>query len=107
MQYSTEKPADHLELRIYTGADADFTLYEDENDNYNYEQGKYATIPFNWNEHTQTLTIGERKGEFPGMLAKRTFQIVFVGKGHGCGMEPTKKADRQITYAGDTITVTK
>jgi len=107
MQYSTEKPADPLELRIYTGADADFTLYEDENDNYNYEQGKYATIPFNWDEQTQTFTIGERKGEFPGMLAKRTFQIVFVGKGHGCGMEPTKKADRQITYAGDTITIIK
>ena len=38
-EWSTEKPADPIELRIYRGADGDFTLYEDENDNYNYEKG--------------------------------------------------------------------
>jgi alpha-D-xyloside xylohydrolase len=45
MEYSTQKPADPIELRVYRGADGDFTLYEDENDNYNYEKGAYATIP--------------------------------------------------------------
>ncbi len=44
VQYATEKPADPIELRIYPGADGSFTLYEDENDNYNYEKGVYATI---------------------------------------------------------------
>ena len=39
------KPADPIELRVYPGADGSFTLYEDENDNYNYEKGVYATIP--------------------------------------------------------------
>ena len=63
MQYATEKPADPIELRVYRGADGKFTLYEDEGDNYNYEKGKYATIPFEWNEAKQTLTIGKRARE--------------------------------------------
>jgi len=42
-EWSTQKPADPIELRIYRGADGDFTLYEDENDGYDYEKGAYAT----------------------------------------------------------------
>ena len=72
-EWSTEKPADPIELRIYRGADADFTLYEDENDSYNYEKGIYATIPLHWDDAKQTLTIGDRKGQFPGMLRKPQF----------------------------------
>ena len=40
-----EKPADPIELRVYRGADGQFTLYEDEGDGYNYEKGQSATIP--------------------------------------------------------------
>ena len=76
MQYVGEKLWDNLELRVYPGADATFTLYEDEGDNYNYENGVYATIPVTWSEHTHTLTIGERKGTFPGMLQQRRFTII-------------------------------
>ena len=66
-EWSTEKPADPIELRVYPGADGDFTIYEDENDTYNYEKGAYATTPLHWNDASHTLTIGDRKGEFPGM----------------------------------------
>ena len=76
MQYVGEKTWDNLEIRVYPGADATFTLYEDEGDNYNYEKGVYSTIPFHWDESAQTLTIGARQGTFPGMLEKRTFTIV-------------------------------
>ena len=76
MQYVGEKAWDHLELRLYPGADGSFTLYEDEGDNYNYEKGAYATIPFHWNDRARTLTIGERQGSYPGMLATRQFTIV-------------------------------
>jgi len=50
IQYASEKPADPVELRIYPGADGSFTLYEDEDDSYNYEKGIYATIVFSWND---------------------------------------------------------
>ncbi|MBQ9355838.1 MAG: DUF5110 domain-containing protein [Prevotella sp.] len=76
MQYVGETAWDDLELRVYPGADATFTLYEDEGDGYNYEQGVYSTITFSWNDRSRTLTIGRRQGEYPGMLRQRQFTIV-------------------------------
>jgi alpha-D-xyloside xylohydrolase len=76
MQYTGEKQWDHLEILLYPGADGDFTLYEDEGDTYNYEHGIYTTISFHWNDRTRTLTIGDRQGNYPGMLSTRKFTIV-------------------------------
>ena len=76
MQYVGEKAWDNLEIRVYPGADGDFTLYEDEGDGYNYEKGIYTTITFHWNNKSRTLTIGNRKGEYPGMLKTRRFTVV-------------------------------
>ena len=75
MQYVGEKAWDNLEIRIYPGADGEFTLYEDEGDNYNYEKGVYSTIKFKWNNRTRTLTIANRQGQYPGMLQNRKFII--------------------------------
>jgi alpha-D-xyloside xylohydrolase len=105
-EWSTEKPEDPIELRIYRGADGDCTLYEDENDGYNYENGAYATIQFHWDDAKQVLTIADRKGEFPGMLAERTLQVVFVGENHGVGVMPEAKPDKVVHYSGKQITVT-
>ena len=76
MQYVGEKSWDNLEIRVYPGADGSFTLYEDEGDNYNYEQGYYATITFVWNDKARTLTIGTRQGGYKGMILDRQFTIV-------------------------------
>ena len=105
VQYATEKPADPIELRIYRGADGEFTLYEDEGDSYNYEKGAYATIPFAWNESKETLTIGSRSGKFPGMLKERTFRVVFVSLGHGAGPAAEEKADSVVNYTGKSVVV--
>jgi len=105
LQYATEKPADPLELRIYPGADGSFTLYEDENDNYNYEKGIYSIIDFQWEDKNRLLTIGERKGNFPGMLHERTIQIVLVTEGHGIGIDITAEPDKSIIYTGEKQTV--
>lgn len=78
LQYTDEQPADTLTLYVYAGKDGKFTLYEDESTNYNYEKGKYAMIPIQYNEAKRELIIGERKGEFKGMLRERTFQVVYV-----------------------------
>ena len=106
VEYAAEKSADPIELRIYRGANGAFTLYEDENDTYDYEKGVYATIPFSWDDSAQTLTIGDRTGSFPGMLEKRTFRIVFVGENHGTGGGLTENADKTVQYAGKKISVT-
>jgi alpha-D-xyloside xylohydrolase len=99
IQYATEKN-DPVEIRIYPGVDGEFTLYEDENDNYNYEKGFYSTIKFKWSDSTKTLNIGKRKGDFVGMLERRNFNIVIVSPNHGSGIEVTDKVERIITYKG-------
>jgi len=105
VQYSTEKPADPIELRIYQGASGKFTIYEDENDNYNYEKGKYATITVAWDEKKQTLTIGKRSGSFLGMLKERNFRAVFVGPAHGVGLDTASDRDRLVRYTGAAVSV--
>jgi alpha-D-xyloside xylohydrolase len=107
MQYATEKPADPIELRVYRGADGKFTLYEDEGDNYNYEKGKYATIPISWNEAKRTLEIGKRTGDFAGMVKERTFNIVWVSENHGAGISTTEKPDAVVHYNGKVVRITE
>ena len=80
MQYAEESKWDNLDIIVYPGADATFTLYEDEGDNYNYEKGEYATIPFTWDDARGQLTIGKRQGSFKGMLTHRKFHVRIVGK---------------------------
>jgi alpha-D-xyloside xylohydrolase len=103
IQYSTEK-TDPMEIRIYPGANGEFTLYEDENDNYNYEKGVYSLIEFHWNNALKTLTISNRKGEFPGMLNKRKFEIVLVNENSGIGIE-TPAILKAIDYSGKKLEV--
>lgn len=97
VQYANEKKWDNLEIRVYPGSNGAFTLYEDENDNYNYEKGVYSTITFNWDDAKKSLTINDRKGSFPGMLATRKFNIVVVSDG--------KKMDKVVTYTGKKVVV--
>lgn len=107
IEYTTQKPEDPIELRVYPGADGEFTLYEDENDTYNYEKGVFATIPIRWDDAAGKLTIGDRTGKFPGMLERRTFRIVFVRSAHGAGMASTPEADNVVQYSGSQLTVTR
>jgi alpha-D-xyloside xylohydrolase len=99
-EYSSQKPDNPIELRIYPGADGDFTVYEDQGDTYNYEKGQFATIPIHWNDATHTLKIGERKGSFPGMLENRTFNVVVVGQDHGAGVDVVSSPDKAVQYSG-------
>lgn len=105
VQYAEEKKWDDLEIRVYSGADGKFVLYEDENDNYNYEKGAYATITFLWNDKKRELTIQDRAGAFPGMQAERKFSIVLVNAGKGAGEQITNTPDKRITYTGKKTVV--
>jgi len=107
MQYANESKADTLELRVYTGTDGLFKLYEDEGDNFNYQKGKSSIIPFAWNEKSQMLTIGERQGSFNEMLNKRTIQIVWVDRGVGTGINYPVSISKTILYNGKAVKVQK
>ena len=105
LQYSSEKPADPIELRIYRGANGKFTLYEDQGDTYDYEKGKYATIPISWDDAKRTLEIGTRTGDFPGMLKERTFNVIWVSAAHGAGIPVTEQPDAVVHYSGKAVKV--
>ncbi len=104
MQWSAEKPAELINLYVYTGADGSFSLYEDEDLNYNYEKGAYANIPMTWNDAEGTLTIGDRTGEFPGMLKQRKFNVVKVSPDSPQGFDRDAKG-KLVEYDGKAVTV--
>ncbi|HEY3668354.1 MAG TPA: DUF5110 domain-containing protein [Polyangiaceae bacterium] len=104
-EYASAKVADPIELRVYRGAEGEFTLYDDENNHYKHKKSAPATIPLTWSEAQQTLTIGPRSGAFPGMLQSRTFNVVFVSAGHGVGISTTQAVDRAVTYSGVRLQV--
>ena len=94
MQYVGEKAWDNMELRLYPGADGSFTLYEDEGDNYNYEKGVYTTITFSWNDKARQLTIGDRQGNYPGMIQNRQFMVTLPDG-----------TSRQVDYNGNQLII--
>ncbi len=105
VQYATEKKWDNLEIRIYPGANGEFTLYEDENDNYNYEKGAFSTIKFEWKDKSKTLNISKISGSFKGILKDRTFNIVLVDKVNTVGGISSSKFNKTIQYSGKAKSV--
>ena len=99
IRWSDERPADVIDLYVYAGADGAFTLYEDENINYNYEKGFYSMIGFRYEDESASLKIGERQGEFPGMLKQRVFNIIKVTP------EGTAKPVK-VVYEGKEMNIT-
>ena len=105
IEYTTQKQADHIKLYVYTGADAQFSLYEDEGTNYNYEKGAFANIPMAYDEASKKLTIGAREGEFEGMLEERQFEVIFITKETVKAFNPSTDSGIVVDYRGSEIEV--
>ncbi|HEX3731145.1 MAG TPA: TIM-barrel domain-containing protein, partial [Opitutaceae bacterium] len=105
LQYVGEKPADPITLFVYAGSDGHFSVYEDDGLSYGYEQGAYSRIPISWSEADRTLTIGGRQGGFPGMLQRRSFQLVLVRPGHAASPAADAKPDAATAYDGSPVTI--
>lgn len=110
LQHTGEKASDPLELRIFDGGDATFTLYEDDGESgFDTTTGAAATgaatILFSWDDAAETLTVGPRSGSFPGMLTSRTLHVVRVAPGHGVGVAPTETPDAVATYSGAKLVI--
>ena len=105
IEYTREKQAENIRLFVYLGNDGKFTLYEDEGVNYNYEDGKYAKIEFNYKDSIKTLTINRREGEFSGMLKERTFTIIPVSESDAIGYNPNATSDKVVNYTGEKVKI--
>jgi alpha-D-xyloside xylohydrolase len=104
VQYATEHPDAPYEIRIYPGADGKFTVYEDDNETYGYEKGRYATYELSWNDAARSLSVGARKGSYPGLVKTRKLNIVLAGPANASAIGPAGGA-RSITYTGRPVEV--
>ena len=95
MQYVDEVRDAPYEVRIYTGEDAQFVLYEDAGDGYGYERDERSSIWMRWNQREAELVITRREGKFPGMIEARDYRIVFV-RPEGC-------CERVLRYTGEGV----
>lgn len=105
MEWSDEKPAETINLYVYAGRDGHFTLYEDEGTNYDYERGLYAMIDFSYDDASHTLTIGQRRGQFPGMLLSRRFNVVLVKAGKAQALNLDNSQGKLVNYSGEAVQV--
>lgn len=103
--YADQNADGPLQVRVYPGCDASFTLYEDEGDNYNYENGAYARTELTWDEAKKTLFIGARDGSFPGMAETREVSLVVVGRGKGCGKELAETVDGMAVMGAESVAI--
>ena len=105
MEWSDEKPAELITLYVYGGRDAQFTLYEDEGTNYNYEHGKYATIEISYDDAQRTVTFGQRQGSFPGMLKQRRFNIIYVTADNPSPLDFNQPDNNVVHYSGKRLVI--
>lgn len=95
-QHVNDQPDAPIELHVYPGNDGCFLLYEDEGDSYHYEQGAFATIQIKWDNAARLLTLGQRAGQYPGMLEQREFRVI---------VHDVKSDGRRVHYDGQSISV--
>jgi alpha-D-xyloside xylohydrolase len=107
IQYTAQKPDAPITLFVYTGHDGAFTLYEDSGSDYGYEKGEFANIPLAYDEARGELKIGARRGAFPGMAAKRTFNVRWISaRTHGAA-DLDAKPDQSVEYSGSAVMIRK
>jgi alpha-D-xyloside xylohydrolase len=104
IQNTTQAQTD-LTLYVYAGKNGTFSLYEDENTNYNYEKDASATIKFTYDDKNKTVTIADRKGSFKGMAKERNISIILVQQNNPVGIDSPTKEEKTIHYTGSNISV--
>lgn len=102
VNYTAEKGWDELEIRLYPGADGEFTLYEDAGEGNGYRKGEFSTIHFRWDDAEHSLSIDRRQGKYPGMDAEKRFRIRVMNP-LSPGENSGKTEDPQILYSGKAL----
>lgn len=103
-QFVDDQPDAPVELHVYPGYNSHFELYEDEGDNYNYEQGAFSVIELDWEDEVRRLTLGTRKGQYPGIPQQREFNIVLHGRPVEDGSAGPLSV-KPIIYTGATVKI--
>lgn len=93
-QYVDQPVNEPATLRIYTGADGDFTLYEDDGISQEYTKGKGSWTRITWNDKGKKLTLAPQapKGA-TNEVKQRTFKVLLLPQG----------TTKEVTYNGKAV----
>lgn len=95
VQYANADDNSEMDIIVYSGADASFTLYEDDNETYDYEKGMYSAIDIIWDDVRGILKFSEPKGEFSPCLEKRKFNVKVL---YGSPGGTVSASSREVEY---------
>ena len=95
-QYTSEPVSEPTTLKVYTGADGNFTLYDDDGISQEYLQGKGTLTNITWNNKDKKLVIAPAvvKG-ITNIAQPRTFKIEILPGGD----------KKEVNYNGKAVTV--
>jgi len=99
---NTTQAQNDLTIYVYAGKNGKFTLYEDENVNYNYENGKFSKIEFTYIDAKKSLSIAKCEGSFTGMEKQRKFRIVYINSNNQQGIDDKTEKAVEVTYTGES-----
>jgi alpha-D-xyloside xylohydrolase len=103
IEYTGEKPDAPITLYVYTGASGAFELYEDDGVTYGYERGQSSRIPIAYDERTGVLSIGARSGAWPGMPARRRFNVRWISGPTASAADLDAATDQGVDYEGRAV----
>ncbi len=95
-QYADEPVTAPTTLRVYRGADGQFTLYEDDGASQEYLKGKFTRTRLAWNDQARRLTITPRTSAAAAPVTPaREFRVVLFPEG----------VTKTVRYSGRITTV--
>jgi len=95
IQYA-QQPVDALHVKVFTGADGAFELYEDAGDGHDYQGGVFALTPMVWDDRTRTFRLGARRGGYRPVGGARTVTVELIGM-EGEALTKTLSYDGEAT----------
>ncbi len=105
IEHTGQKPDGPLVLHVFTGADGEFSIYEDDGTSEGYKASQYARIPVRWDDAKGELTIGQRQGSYPGMAERRAISVRFYDKSAAHAPDVSENAANRIDYDGTAAVI--
>jgi alpha-glucosidase/alpha-D-xyloside xylohydrolase len=95
-QYTSEPIDEPTTIRVYRGADGDYTLYEDDGISQEYLEGKGTWTRLTWNDRAKQLTIEpDPRTRTPGAVTARRLKVQMLPEG----------TTKEVTYSGKRVRV--
>jgi len=95
IEYADQNNGTASYIKIYEGADGDFSLYNDNGDGYEFEDGEYSKVDLTYTDIRKVLDFSDSKGN---MGINNTFKLILVRKDGGI-------SEKEITYNGKQLSV--